>query len=62
MFFDEIKEFIEQTISNISTELNENMEVTISIKVEEKTIELNNKTTTLGDENNPLKIPQIHQG
>ena len=52
---EEMEKFIHQTVTKIITELNENMEVTISIKVDEKTKPLQDKINTLESENKSLR-------
>ena len=52
---DELEVFIKQTISTIITDLNENMEMTISCKVEEKTKDFQNKIVSLEDDNKTLR-------
>ena len=52
---DEMKTFIETTISKIIAEMNENMEVTIALKVDEKTKVLQQKVSSLESENKSLK-------
>ena len=52
---DEMEDFIKKTISTIITDLNENMEMTISVKVEEKTKGMQSKIVSLEDENKILK-------
>ena len=47
--------FIKATVTKIMTEINENMEVTINMKVEKKTKEINNKMKTVQKENDSLK-------
>lgn len=51
----EMETFIKDTVTKIMTEINENMEVTISMKVEEKTKEINNKMKNVQSENENLK-------
>ena len=51
---DEMETFIKDTISKAISEMNENMEMSIAMKVEEKTKELQNQIQTLENENEKL--------
>ena len=51
----EMEEFIQSTVKTIISDLNENMEMTISTKVEEKTKEISHKLTSVEKENEGLK-------
>ena len=50
-----MEEFIQQMVTKIIADLNENMEVTIAIKVNEKTKGLQEKMNSLEKENKTLK-------
>ena len=51
----EMESFIEKTVKKILTDMNENMDVTISMKVDEKTKEIKNKMKSVEKENECLK-------
>ena len=50
-----MEEFIQQTVKKIIGDLNENMEVTIAIKVDEKTKVIKDSMKALVEENVTLK-------
>ena len=52
---DEMEVFIKGTVSKIMADINENMELTISLKVEEKTKAVSEKMKTVQSENENLK-------
>ena len=51
----EMETLIKETVTSIMTEMNENMELTINLKVEEKTKVISQKMTSLQSENESLR-------
>lgn len=52
---DEMEKFIKDTVTSIMTEINENLELTINMKVEEKTKTISEKMKTVQTENESMK-------